>query len=168
MAVRAAFAAVLLLAFAVSFTRAEDQLPWATDFAQACQQANAQGKLVLVHFYSDDCPPCVRVEKNVFSQAAVAEAVGKSCVPVKVHVRKSPDLATKYHVQQWPTDVFVTPAGLEVTRSVSPQTPDAYIAMLKPRIAIRSSSTAYRFFTCASASNTSTSPANLKALLYRP
>lgn len=129
MATRVAFAAVVFLAFAGSLSRAEDQLPWATDFAQACQQANAQGKLVLLHFYSDDCPPCVRVEKNVFSQAAVAEAVGKSCVPVKVHVRKSPELATKYRVQQWPTDVFVTSAGQEVTRSVSPQSPDMYIAM---------------------------------------
>jgi thioredoxin-related protein/YHS domain-containing protein/ElaB/YqjD/DUF883 family membrane-anchored ribosome-binding protein len=129
MAVRAAFAAVLLLAFAAGLARAHDQLPWAADFAQACQQANAQGKLVLIHFYSDDCPPCVRVERNVFSQAAVAEAVGRSCVPVKVHARNSHELATKYRVQQWPTDVFVTPAGIEVTRSVSPQSPDAYIAM---------------------------------------
>ncbi len=127
MAVRTSLAAGLLLACCVLASAAEDQLPWAADFAQACQQANAQGKLVLLHFYSDDCPPCVRVERNVFSQAAVAEAVGRNYVPVKVHVRKTPALAAKYQVQQWPTDVFVTPEGLEVKRSVSPQAPDDYI-----------------------------------------
>jgi YHS domain-containing protein len=106
---------------------AQDQLPWAEDFAQACQQANSQGKLVLLHFYSDECPPCVRVERNVFSQPEVGAAVGKNYVPVKVHALKNPALATRYHVSQWPTDVFVTSAGLEVMRTISPQTPTAYI-----------------------------------------
>jgi YHS domain-containing protein/thiol-disulfide isomerase/thioredoxin len=109
---------------------ADDQLPWAEDFATACQQANYQGKLVLLHFYSDDCPPCVRVEKNVFSQPEVGAAVGRSYVPVKVHARKMPALVERYRVQQWPTDVFVTPAGLEITRSVSPQSPTDYVSMV--------------------------------------
>lgn len=109
---------------------ADDQLPWCEDFATACQQANYQGKLVLLHFYSDDCPPCVRVEKNVFSQPEVGAAVGRSYIPVKVHARKTPALVERYHVQAWPTDVFVTPAGLELTRSVSPQSPTDYIAMV--------------------------------------
>ncbi|WP_254506732.1 thioredoxin family protein [Anatilimnocola floriformis] len=109
---------------------AEDQIPWAEDFAIACQQAGAQGKLVLLHFYSDDCPPCVRVEKNVFSQPEVGAAIGRTCVPVKVHARKTPALVAKYRVQAWPTDVFVTPAGLELTRTVSPQSPTDYISMV--------------------------------------
>jgi thiol-disulfide isomerase/thioredoxin/YHS domain-containing protein len=129
MLTRSTFAAVVWMSLAVTWSLADDQLPWAADYAAACQQANAQGKLVLLHFYSDDCPPCVRVERNVFSQPAVAEAVGRCCVPVKVHVRKTPELATKYRVQQWPTDVFVRPDGQEVTRSVSPQSPDVYINM---------------------------------------
>ena len=109
---------------------AEDQMPWVEDFGVACQQASAQGKLVLIHFYSDDCPPCVRVEKNVFSQAEVGAVVGKACVPVKVHARQNPALVAKYHVQAWPTDVFVTPAGLEVTRTISPKAPADYISMV--------------------------------------
>lgn len=134
MAVRTILTAGLLfacsaLALTANLT-ADDQLPWAEDFAAACQQANAQGKLVLLHFYSDDCPPCVRVEKNVFSQPEVGAAVGRNFVPVKVHARKTPALVQKYHVQQWPTDVFVTPAGLELTRTVSPQAPAAYINLV--------------------------------------
>lgn len=109
---------------------ADDQLPWAANFAIACQQAQAEGKLVLLHFYSDDCPPCVGVEKKVFSQAEVGAAVGRSFVPVKVHARKTPELVTRYNVRQWPTDVFVTPAGLELTRSVSPQSPTQYVSMV--------------------------------------
>lgn len=134
MALRTTLAAGFLFACSVlaatAGRAADEQLPWAEDFATACQQANYQGKLVLLHFYSDDCPPCVRVEKNVFSQPEVGAAVGRSFVPVKVHARKMPALVERYRVQQWPTDVFVTPAGLELTRSVSPQSPTDYVSMV--------------------------------------
>lgn len=123
----AATLAVCVIACASLTARAQDQLPWVEDFAQACQQANAQGKLVLLHFYSDDCQPCVRVERNVFSQPEVGAAVGRNYVPVKIHALKNPGLASKYHVAQWPTDVFVKPSGEEIMRTVSPQTPTAYI-----------------------------------------
>lgn len=116
-----------LIACSALSAAAQDQLPWAENYEQACQQANAQGKLVLLHFYSDECPPCVRVERNVFSQPEVGAAVGRSYVPVKIHALKNPALATKFHVSQWPTDVFIKPDGQEVMRSISPQTPTAYI-----------------------------------------
>jgi YHS domain-containing protein/thiol-disulfide isomerase/thioredoxin len=119
--------AVCLMACSALGATAQDQLPWAADYNQACQQASAQGKLVLLHFYSDECPPCVRVERNVFSQPEVAAAVGRNYVPVKVHALKNPALASKYHVSQWPTDVFIKPDGQEIMRSISPQTPTAYI-----------------------------------------
>lgn len=116
-----------LVACSALAAAAQDQLPWAENYEQACQQANAQGKLVLLHFYSDECPPCVRVERNVFSQPEVGAAVGRNYVPVKIHALKNPALATKFHVSQWPTDVFIKPDGQEVMRSISPQTPTAYI-----------------------------------------
>jgi thiol-disulfide isomerase/thioredoxin len=121
-------AAGLLLAWA-AFAGAEDQIPWAADFRQACEQAAQQKRLVLLHFYSDDCPPCVRVEQNVFSRPEVAAAIARNYVPVKVHVGQNPELATRYQVTRWPTDVAVTPAGLEVHRSTSPQVPEQYVEL---------------------------------------
>ena len=41
-------------------------------------------------------------------------------------IRSSP---TAIACSSWPTDVFVTPSGLEVYRSISPQKPDDYIAL---------------------------------------
>ena len=92
--------------------------------------AAEQHRLVLVHFFNDNCGPCVRVDQNVFSQAEVAEAVAQNYVAVKVHAGKNPQLATRYRVNQWPTDVFVTPSGLEVYRTVSPKEPAEYIGLL--------------------------------------
>src|SRR5947207_10180576 len=107
-----------------------DQMPWIADFQTACGMAAEQHRLVLLHFYNDNCGPCVRVDQNVFSKAEVAEAVAQNYLAVKVHAGKTPQLASRYRVQQWPTDVFVTPSGLEVYRTISPQKPDDYIAVL--------------------------------------
>jgi hypothetical protein len=109
---------------------AEDQIPWVADFRTACGMAAEQRRLVLLHFYSDNCGPCVRLEQNVFNKPEVGEAVAQNYLAVKVHAGKNPQLASRYHVNQWPTDVFVTPSGLEVYRTISPREAPDYIALL--------------------------------------
>jgi YHS domain-containing protein len=115
---------------AVGVADGQDQIPWAADFRQACELAAQQKRLVLLHFYSDDCPPCVRVEENVFSRPEVAQAIARNYVPVKVHAGQNPDLVSRYQVTRWPTDVAVTPAGLEIHRSTSPQLPEHYVELV--------------------------------------
>jgi len=109
---------------------AQDQIPWVADFRTACGMAAEQRRLVLLHFYSDNCGPCVRLEQNVFNKPEVGEAVAQNYLAVKVHAGKNPQLASRYHVNQWPTDVFVTPSGLEVYRTISPREAPDYIALL--------------------------------------
>lgn len=119
------FAAVMLVFSGAA--EAQETITWFEDFQQASQVAGQQGRLVLLHFYSDDCVPCVKVERNVFSQPVVAQAIERSYVAVKVHVKKQPQLATRYNVTQWPTDVVVSPAGQEIFRTVSPQSAQDYV-----------------------------------------
>src|SRR5262245_2405372 len=80
-----------------------DQIPWAPTLADAQKAAAEQGKLVLVHFYNDRCPPCERVEREVFSQPRVAEAITRNYVPVKVHAGAEPKVAEQFRVDRWPT-----------------------------------------------------------------
>jgi YHS domain-containing protein/thiol-disulfide isomerase/thioredoxin len=122
---------VVALLAAANLTSAADAVHWTGDFRQACDTAAQQKRLVLLHFYSDNCAPCVRVDKEVFSQPQVAEAVERYCVPMKVHVEHTPELARKYNIQRWPTDVLVTPAGLEVYRTVSPRSAAEYMTMVE-------------------------------------
>jgi YHS domain-containing protein/thiol-disulfide isomerase/thioredoxin len=107
----------------------EQQIPWTTDFRQACQQGNQDRRLVLLHFYTDECEPCERVERNVFSRPEVAAAIARNYVPVKVHAAQNPELARRYQVTRFPTDVAVTPAGLEIHRSTSPQLAEHYVEL---------------------------------------
>jgi len=120
----------LWLLLAAAPCLAEDQIPWVADFQTACGMAAEQHRLVLLHFYSDNCDWCVRLEQNVFSQTEVGQAVAENYVALKVHAGKTPELATKYHVRAFPTDVIVHPSGLEIYRTVSRQKPAEYIAVL--------------------------------------
>jgi protein disulfide-isomerase len=104
---------------------------WASDYRQAAEQAARERKLVLLHFESDSCPPCRKLEANVFPRRDVAEAVDAGYVAVKVNVDKTPELARRHAVPRWPMDVVVTPMGQEVYRQISPQDPAEYIARLK-------------------------------------
>ncbi|ADB17844.1 hypothetical protein Psta_3180 [Pirellula staleyi DSM 6068] len=121
----------LALLLVASLASGQDQIRWTADFRQACEMAAEQRRLVLLHFYSDDCPPCVKLDRNVFSQADVATAIDRNYVAVKVHVKQNPQLAMRYQIRQWPTDVIVSPSGLEVFRTVSPQSPRDYIALME-------------------------------------
>jgi YHS domain-containing protein len=70
------------------------------------------------------------LEQNVFNRPEVAQAVHQNYVAVKVHAGQNPQLAARYRVNRWPTDVFVTPVGQEVYRTISPQKPNEYVAVL--------------------------------------
>ena len=109
---------------------AHAQINWQTNLKAAHAQAQAEGKLLLMHFYDDNCVWCDRLEKGAFATPEVAAAISKNFVGVKVHAGKSPAIASTFKVSRFPTDVIVTTQGQALSHSVSPQDPARYIAML--------------------------------------
>ncbi|MCO6456854.1 MAG: DUF255 domain-containing protein [Pirellulaceae bacterium] len=109
---------------------ASGPIAWLTDVREAQHLATQQQRLILLHFWDDNCPPCRRLEENVFPQPQVVEALQTSYVPVKVKVRDMPHLRRLYNVTSWPTDVITTPDGEELFRAISNQDPDRYVALL--------------------------------------
>jgi thioredoxin-related protein len=123
--------AVIVGGLALSATAgAQDLIPWAADLQQAQKAAAEQRKLLLLHFYSDNCEPCVRVEQHVFSQPHVAQAIARNYVPVKIHAGNQPKLAEQFRVDRWPTDVICTPVGQEIMRTNSPQKPEQFVGLV--------------------------------------
>jgi YHS domain-containing protein/thioredoxin-related protein len=120
----------LLAALLAARLHAQEQIAWVNDFQTASGLAAEQRRLVLLHFYNDNCEPCLRLEQNVFNRPEVAEAVHQNYIAVKVHAGQNPQLAARYRVNRWPTDVFVTPVGQEVFRATSPQNPNEYVGVL--------------------------------------
>ena len=122
---------VLVLLLAIPATVfAEDAVRWAPSVEMAKQIAAAKNQLVLIHFYGDNCPPCRRLEANVFSQASFAQAVEQNFVPVKVNGSQERELAQEFGVDRWPQDVIATPSGQVVYRMISPQDQARYTTVL--------------------------------------
>ena len=118
-----------LLATAVTAT-AQDRISWLTDLREARELAERQNRLVLLHFWSETCGPCKRLERYVFNQPEFIRALTSGYIPVKINVESQPRLVQFYNVSSWPTDVIVTPEGREIQRFISKQDANDYIAML--------------------------------------
>jgi protein disulfide-isomerase len=107
-----------------------EPIAWHTSIDTAKAEAKATGRLVLVHFWTEDCAPCVALERNVFTQPEVAAALQQQFVPVKLNANANPATASMMGVTRVPTDVVITPEGDVVGKLISPSTPMAYVAEL--------------------------------------
>jgi protein disulfide-isomerase len=126
-------AAIILTVFAGALLaggRADAQIAWEAKLRDAHTKAKQEGKLMLLHFFSDNCVWCDRLEAGAFRSDAVVSTINENFVPVKIHGPKNPKLAKMFKVDKYPTDVVVTIEGKALSHSVSPQQPDRYIAML--------------------------------------
>ncbi|MCC9658073.1 DUF255 domain-containing protein [Rhodopirellula sp. JC737] len=109
---------------------AHAEIAWRKDLTTAQAEAAQSGKALLLHFTSDNCVWCDRLEAGAFQDPTVNSAIEKSFVPVKIHAGKSPELARMFKVTKFPTDLMLTATGKPLGGSVSPQKPQQYIAML--------------------------------------
>ncbi|MEM9364870.1 MAG: thioredoxin family protein [Planctomycetota bacterium] len=121
---------VAIAAVASSGSAVWAEITWHQDLRAAHQMATEQNKPLLLHFYSDNCIWCDRLEEGAFTQPSVGQAVNDSVIAVKVHAGQAKELAEMFQVRKFPTDVIVTPEGDTLSHGVSPQDPQKYIAML--------------------------------------
>lgn len=105
-------------------------IPWGSDLQAALHDAAVSGKPVLAHFYSNNCVPCKMLDAKAFQDPGLCRAMADGIVPVKINVDNHRDLADRYQVNRWPTDVYLFPNGQEIYRGVSPQDPKLYCDLL--------------------------------------
>ncbi|MCH2125229.1 MAG: thioredoxin family protein [Pirellulaceae bacterium] len=113
----------------------QDRIQWTGDLDQALKTAASYQQLVLLHFWSDNCPPCVTLERRVFNRPEVIRSIHNAYVPVKINVNQTRELATHFRITQWPTDIILTPDGKEIFRGVSSQDPSRFIMLLDQQAA---------------------------------
>lgn len=126
LAIAAALSTMAMLTAATA-----EPISWHDDLRTAHELAQASGKPLLLHFTTDRCVWCDRLEAGAFKNADVQSAVARGFVPVKIHAGKQPELAQMFKVRSFPTDVVVTTGGKALSHQVSPQDPTKYVAMLK-------------------------------------
>lgn len=110
---------------------AQSGVQWSGDLTAAQQAAQRDGRLLLIHFYTDWCGPCRRLEQEVFPRDDVALTIAANYHAVKLNAEQAKDAATFYQVDRYPTDIIADPSGQVLLRTVTPQDPSQYIQLLQ-------------------------------------
>ncbi|HYN42888.1 MAG TPA: thioredoxin family protein, partial [Thermoanaerobaculia bacterium] len=80
-------------------------------FDEALARARSEKRLLLVHVYTDWCGWCKKLDREVFTDARVAEAA-RGLVAVRVNAEKGGEkVAQRFDVQGYPTVLFVDGSG---------------------------------------------------------
>ena len=94
---------------------------WASDFESALEEAQIDGKLVMVDFFTDWCGWCRRLDSDTYSDSEVG-AHARRLVCVKVNAERRTEIARRYGVRAYPTIAFLRPDGslVDVVRGYLP------------------------------------------------
>ncbi|MFH1356132.1 MAG: cytochrome c biogenesis protein CcdA [bacterium] len=84
----------------------------------AQEKAKKDNKIIMIDYAADWCVPCLKWDKQVFSQALVQNKLLKDFVSVKIdctHETKICEEAiSQYQIVGWPSIVFIKPDGVEM------------------------------------------------------
>jgi len=95
---------------------AQDSIVWEKDINVAMTKARAANRLVFVHFYGDNCPPCKLMESEVFPNKQVIADMNRFFVPVRVDASLNTQLVKQFDIKAIPADVVLKPDGQLVHR----------------------------------------------------
>lgn len=103
------------------------------DLEAALAAAKVQGKRVFLDVGAYWCPPCRKLDEEVFIKAEVGAALSAGYVAVHVDAEKGegPDVVARYRVQAYPTLLVLEASGLEKGRMVDALEPAELIAGLE-------------------------------------
>lgn len=101
------FGAVSLSCTAAAWSHAEVFSEYSV--AQAKQQAQKDGKFLIIDFTASWCPPCQKMESTTWVDQAVKSWIKENAIAVQVDVDKEEKIAGAFHVTGMPTIVLFTP-----------------------------------------------------------
>lgn len=100
--------------------------------------------LVVIDFYSTNCPPCEKIAP-LYEELSLSEEFASGVTFLKVNVETNPLAVQKYGVTGWPTFLFVKKGEVQ-TEVVGGKLAEAtlydWIRLLKPKDSVEAEDTA--------------------------
>ncbi len=128
-----AIVAFLFMSSAFGFpwdNASKNEITWSDNLRQAQELSRQTGKPVLLHFFSDTCPPCKMMEKITFPNPAITKTIQNSFIPVKLNAKHYPREAQMFNVQCVPRDIILSPNGQIINSAEGGQDPSRYSQFL--------------------------------------
>lgn len=121
---------------------------WMASIPEAQKVAKAEKKALFVEFTGSDwCPPCMMMEKAVFSKKEFIEGAGKDFILVKIDIpnndkelrAKNEKVLKEYKVSGVPTVILMDAEGKEISRMVASRfnTVEKMLAELKKQLRMK-------------------------------
>lgn len=101
-------------------------------YKQAKEQAQKEGKILIVDFMATWCPPCKKMEKDTWVDSKVDEWIKQNAIAIQVDVDKDEATTSELNIDSMPTVVLFKPdgGGKEFTRESGYQSPDELLQWL--------------------------------------
>lgn len=92
---------------------------WQTDFDKALALAAERNRPALLRFTAQWCPPCQVMDRSVFPNPDVKQALSERVIPVILDIDQdqNADLAWRYRVQGIPTMILIDANGKVLNRA---------------------------------------------------
>ncbi|GIX05482.1 MAG: hypothetical protein KatS3mg114_1351 [Planctomycetaceae bacterium] len=92
---------------------------WHRDFAQALNDAERLQRPVLIHFFGSYCPPCQRMEREVFATREAQELLRTRVVGVKIDAGQAGNeqarrLVQRFSIYSLPSEIILDPLSGQV------------------------------------------------------
>ncbi len=120
---------ILLLLFTLLSLQAAE-LDWASDYAQAVDEAKREQKNVMVVITTEYCRWCRRLEATTLTDGEVVRQVHEKYVPVHV-TRDVDDYPAELEADRVPMIYMVTPAGEVLHWALGYMEPQQFLTVLK-------------------------------------
>jgi len=128
---------ILVLVAGVALSAPAKTAPKASSYADQAAKAKADGKLLLLDFFTDWCYWCGQLDKQVYPETRVAELIDKYFVMAKVNAEEDTAAATKYNIGAYPTVVILDSDGTELKRINGFEEPKLFAADLQEAVELQ-------------------------------
>jgi hypothetical protein len=104
---------------------------WRDSWDLALKEAREQNRPLVLEFYLEGCPHCLRLHQETHADEKVAAALNTRFVPVRLEGRSHMDLVKKFNVPGAPTTIIFSSDGTELHRFAGFLPPVQYLQELE-------------------------------------